>query len=92
LCKKIATDVEKRGEAMIDEGRARMGMVKSWFNGDGGYGYILPEEGGEAVFVHHTCIAPHAEAKSLKKDARASYEVTRKKMAGLWAKNVCLTE
>jgi cold shock CspA family protein len=43
---------------MIDAGRARVGIVKSWFNGDGGYGFILPEEGGEAVFVHHTCIAP----------------------------------
>lgn len=77
---------------MIDQERARMGTVKSWFNGDGGYGFILPEGGGEAVFVHHTCIAPHAEAKSLKKDARVSYEVTLEKMAGLWAKNVRLTE
>jgi CspA family cold shock protein len=76
---------------MIDEERARTGVVKSWFNGDGGYGFILPEEGGETVFVHHTCIAPRAEARSLKKGARVSYEVTRKKMAGLWAKNVCVT-
>ena len=44
------------------------------------------------MFVHHTRIAPRAKAKSLKKGARVSYEVTRKKMAGLWAKNVCLTE
>ena len=43
------------------------------------------------MFVHHTCIAPRAEARSLKKGARVSYEVTRKKMAGLWAKNVCVT-
>ena len=92
MCKRIAAGVKERGEAMIDEDRARMGVVKSWFNGDGGYGYILPEEGGEAVFVHHTCIAPRAKAKSLKQGARVSYEVTRKKMAGLWAKNVCRTE
>ncbi len=90
--KRIAAGVEERGEAMIDEHRARMGVVKSWFNGDGGYGYILPEEGGEAVFVHHTCIAPRAKAKSLKQGARVSYEVTRKNMAGLWAKNVCRTD
>jgi CspA family cold shock protein len=77
---------------MIDRGLAKIGEVKSWFNGEGGYGYILPEEGGEAVFVHHTCTAPRAKAKSLKKGARVSYEVTRKNMAGLWAKNVCLTE
>jgi hypothetical protein len=43
LCKRIAADVEERGEVMIDEYRARMGVVKSWFNGDGGYGYILSE-------------------------------------------------
>ena len=90
--KRIAAGVEERGEAMIDEERARMGVVKSWFNGDGGYGYILPEEGGEAVFVHHTCIAPRAKAKSMKQWAQVSYEVTRTRMAGLWAKNVCLTE
>ena len=77
---------------MIDQGRARMGIVNSWFNGDGGYGFIHPNEGGEAVFVHHTCIAPHAKAKSLKKGARVTYEVTREKMAGLWAKNVCTTD
>jgi len=77
---------------MIDEGRARVGTVKSWFNGDGGYGFIVPEEGGEAVFVHHTSIAPRAEAKSLNKGARVSYEVTRKKMAGLWAKDVCIAD
>ncbi len=69
-----------------------MGVVKSWFNGDGGCGFNLPEGGGEAVFVHHTCIAPHTGAKSLKKGTRVSYEVTREKMAGLWAKNVCLTD
>ncbi len=77
---------------MIDQEQARTDVVKSWFNGDGGYGFILPERGGEPVFVHHTCIAPHAEARSLKRGARVSYEVTREKMAGLWAKNVCLTD
>lgn len=76
---------------MIDEGRTRMGVVTSWFNGGGGYGFILPEEGGETVFVHHTCIVPRAKAKYLKKGAWVS-EVTRKKMASLWAKNVCATD
>jgi CspA family cold shock protein len=77
---------------MIDQERARVGIVKSWFNGDGGYGFILPEGEGEAVFVHHTSIATHAKAKSLKKGARVRYEVRREKMAGLWAKNVRLTD
>lgn len=77
---------------MIYQGQAKMGVVKSWFNGDGGCGFILPQGGGEPVFVHHTRIAPHAEARSLKKGTRVSYEVTRERMAGLWAKNVCLTD
>jgi CspA family cold shock protein len=92
LCKRIAVGIEERAGAMMDEGRTSMGVDNSWFNGDGGYGYILPEEGGEAVFVHHTSIAPGAKVKSLEKGARVSYEVTRKKMAGLWAKDVCVTD
>ncbi|MDQ3966523.1 MAG: cold shock domain-containing protein, partial [Actinomycetota bacterium] len=35
----------------------RTGIVGCWFNGEGGYGFICPEDGGEAVFVHHTGIA-----------------------------------
>ena len=67
----------------------RTGIVGSWFNGEGGYGFIRPDDGSEAVFVHHTGMAAYAKAKSLKKGARVSYEVTREKMAGLWAKEVC---
>jgi CspA family cold shock protein len=67
----------------------RTGIVGSWFNGEGGYGFIHPEDGGEAVFVHHTSIAAYAKAKSLKKGARVTYEVARRKMGGLWAKDVC---
>jgi cold shock CspA family protein len=77
---------------MIDERRVRMGIVKSWYNGDGGYGFILPEEGCEVVFVHHTGIAPQAKAKSLKTGERVSYEITQEKMAGLWARSVCATD
>jgi cold shock protein len=77
---------------MIDERRVRVGIVRSWYNGDGGYGFILPEEGGEVVFVHHTGIAPQAKAKSLKTGERVSYEITQEKMAGLWARSVCATD
>ena len=47
----------------------RMGLVGNWFNGEGGYGFIHPEHGGEAVFVHHTSLVTYAKAKSLKKGA-----------------------
>jgi cold shock CspA family protein len=68
----------------------RMGIIKCWFNGEGGYGFIHPDDGEEAVFVHHTGIASHTKAKSLtNKGIRVSYEVTRRGMGGMWAKNVC---
>ena len=67
------------------------GTVKCWFNGDGGYGFILPDEGDEAVFVHHSGIAPSTKAKSLKAGVRVTYEVVRRKMGGMWAMEVCAT-
>ena len=67
----------------------RMGIVKCWFNGENGYGFIQPADGGEAVFVHHTGIASYVKPKSLKKGVRVSYEVARRGMGGLWAVDVC---
>ena len=80
-------------ELIHKELNQKTGIVERWFNGEGGYGFIHPEEGGEAVFVHHTGIAAHAKAKSLKEGVRVSYEVVGRKMAGVWAKDVvCATE
>jgi cold shock protein len=80
---------KERGEKMLKEVQARMGSIKDWYNGKNGYGFICPDDGGEAVFVHHTCIAAHAKARSLNKGVRVLYEVGRRSMGGLWAKNVC---
>ncbi len=44
----------------------RMGIIKRWFGGEEGYGFIHPEAGGEAVFVHHTGIAAHATTEAFK--------------------------
>ena len=83
---------EERAEKMLDQARSHMGRIKHWYCGKMGYGFIQPEEGGEAIFVHHTCIAPQDKGKTLGKGARVTYEVTREKMAGLWARNVCIAD
>jgi CspA family cold shock protein len=69
-----------------------LGVIKCWFGGQDGYGFIHPESGGEPVFVHRTGISTHAKEEaefSLSEGARVTYEVVHKGMAGLWAKNVC---
>jgi CspA family cold shock protein len=67
------------------------GVLKHWFNGELGYGFIDPDDGGEAVFVHHTGIATHAKARALSEGTRVTYEVIRRKAGGLWAQDVCET-
>jgi cold shock protein len=81
--------VENREERQVLERvRRSVGTIWCWFNGEGGYGFIQPTDGGDTVFVHHTCVAPRSKARSLKEGMRVSYEVTRKKMGGLWAQDV----
>ncbi|MDX6382303.1 MAG: cold shock protein [Rubrobacteraceae bacterium] len=69
--------------------RQKTGVVKCWFNGERGYGFIRPDDGGEAIFVHHTSIGPDSRAQSLSKGALVSYDVASRKLGGLWAKDVC---
>jgi cold shock protein len=61
------------------------GTVK-WFNGEKGYGFIRPDDGGEDLFVHHTGIAGGG-FKSLDEGDRVSYEVTQGRK-GMQAQNV----
>ena len=61
------------------------GTVK-WFDGDKGYGFIRPDEGGEDLFVHHTGIVGSG-FKSLEEGDKVSYEVTQGRK-GLQAENV----
>ena len=51
------------------------GTVK-WFDGEKGYGFISPDEGGEDVFVHHTGIAGSG-FKSLDEGEKVTYEVAQ---------------
>lgn len=49
------------------------GTVK-WFNPTKGYGFILPEEGGNDVFVHISAVEK-AGISQLNEGAKVSYEI-----------------
>jgi cold shock protein len=48
------------------------GTVK-WFSEEKGYGFIVPDEGGEDIYVHYTAIEG-AGYGSLDEGERVSYE------------------
>ena len=48
------------------------GTVK-WFNGDKGYGFITPADGGKDLFVHFSAIQGQGY-KSLAEGAQVEYE------------------
>lgn len=61
------------------------GTVK-WFNNAKGYGFILPDQGGEDLFVHYTSILMDGY-KTLKAGQLVSFEVI-KGGKGLHATNI----
>ncbi len=61
-----------------------VGKVK-WFNASKGYGFILPENGGDEVFVHISAVE-RAGLVSLREGQKVSFEVTTER--GAQAENV----
>lgn len=61
------------------------GTVK-WFNNAKGYGFILPDQGGEDLFVHYTSIVMDGY-KTLKAGQNVSFDVV-KGGKGLHATNI----
>jgi cold shock protein len=51
------------------------GTVK-WFSQEKGYGFIIPDDGGEDIFVHHTGIAGEG-FKNLEEGEKVTYEVSQ---------------
>lgn len=49
------------------------GTVK-WFNDKKGYGFIVPDEGGEDIFIHHTEIKVEGRV-SLKEGQKIEYDI-----------------
>ena len=65
------------------------GTVK-WFNNAKGYGFILPDQGGEDLFVHYTSIMMDGY-KTLKAGQVVSFDVV-KGGKGLHATNIRAAE
>jgi CspA family cold shock protein len=77
-------------EPLGSESMAMTGTVK-FFNGERGYGFIKPDDGGRDVFVHITAVE-RAGLKSLVEGQRISFDVEPdKKGKGPKAVNLVVT-
>ena len=56
------------------------GTVK-WFNGQKGYGFIQPDDGGKDVFVHISAVE-RAGIRSLAEGQKVSYEIVADRRTG----------
>lgn len=56
------------------------GTVK-WFNGQKGFGFIQPDEGGKDVFVHIS-VVERAGMQSLNEGQKVSFEVVTDRKTG----------
>jgi CspA family cold shock protein len=61
----------------------QIGTVK-WFNGQKGFGFIQPEDGGNDVFVHISAVE-RAGLGSLHEGQKIGFELERDKRSGKMA-------
>jgi CspA family cold shock protein len=58
-----------------EEHRVAQGTVK-WFNGEKGFGFITPDEGGGDVFVHFSAIKGSGY-RNLEENQRVEFDTTQ---------------
>jgi len=51
------------------------GIVK-WFSDSKGFGFVVPDGGGEDLFVHFSAIQSSGGRKTLQQNQRVSFEVS----------------
>ena len=56
------------------------GTVK-WFNGQKGFGFIQPDDGGTDIFVHISAVE-RAGLRDLREGQKVSYEITQDQRSG----------
>jgi CspA family cold shock protein len=56
------------------------GTVK-WFNGQKGFGFIQPDDGGTDIFVHISAVE-RAGLRDLREGQKVSYEITKDQRTG----------
>ena len=66
------------------------GTVK-WFNENKGWGFIVPDDGGDDVFVHYSAIESEG-FKTLKEGQKVDYELKLGKNGKYQADNVKMPE
>jgi CspA family cold shock protein len=66
------------------------GTVK-WFNENKGWGFIVPDDGGDDVFVHYSAIENEG-FKTLKEGQKVDYELKLGKNGKYQADNVKMPE
>jgi len=74
------------GNLTAMENEMATGTVK-WFNGQKGYGFIQPEEGGNDVFVHISAVE-RAGLSSLREGQKISYETEKGRNGKIAAVNL----
>ena len=52
-----------------------------WFNGQKGFGFIQPDDGGTDIFVHISAVE-RAGLRDLREGQKVSYEITKDQRTG----------